>query len=97
MSDGDDYDKLLKSKARRALAWDALRTTRNPEYVAVRYNYPVKTMRDALAKIPETETVYQVLQKRKHPLANTVSGPTRARDLLPETCGGSSVPKPDDE
>lgn len=50
-----EYRKQEQSQARRRAAWELLQDTRNPEYVALRYGYPIETMREALKKIPEPE------------------------------------------
>ena len=47
---------------RRKLAWELLKNTRNPEYVALRYEFPVQAMRDALAKMPDEEPLWKRLQ-----------------------------------
>lgn len=47
----------------RELAWELLKVTRNPEYVALRYGYPISTMREALAKIPKEEPAFKKLSR----------------------------------
>lgn len=89
MSQGDDYDKFLCSEARRAIAWQALKETRNPEYVAMRYNFPVSKMRDALAKIPDEKPLYRVLEDRKPSAKRGV--PRTAKSLLSETGLGAGL------
>ena len=56
-----DLEKFAKTaKSRRELAWDLLKETRNPTYVAMRYGYSIAQMEEALAKIPEKkEVVYR--------------------------------------
>lgn len=41
---------------KRELAWKLLKQTRNPEYVAMRYGYTIKQMRDALETITDENT-----------------------------------------
>ena len=47
---------------RRRLAWELLKQTRNPEYVALRYEIPVANLRAALEQIPDEEPLWQRLQ-----------------------------------
>lgn len=47
---------------RRRLAWESLKNTRNPEYVALRYGFTVQAMREALAKLPDEKPLWQQLQ-----------------------------------
>ena len=49
-------------KQRRKWAWELLKNTRNPEYVALRYDFPVSVMREALAKMPDEEPLWKQLQ-----------------------------------
>ena len=73
---------------RRELAWQALKETRNPQYVALRYDYPLETMQAALAKLPDEPTLREKLaakdSQRKHQHARKVADylpePTRARE-----------------
>jgi len=57
MNDGDnphlcDLDKFARTaKSKRELAWDLLKQTRNPTYVAMRYGYTVQQMERALEKM----------------------------------------------
>lgn len=88
----DDYDKFLNSDARRAIAWQALIDTRNPEYVSVRYNYPLEAMQAALEKIPKDPPAREVLeQRRRNPAARTANGPTRASELFQKTSLGAGL------
>ena len=43
--------------SRRECAWQLLKQTRNPEYVAARYGYSVAKMRRALENIPDEKTI----------------------------------------
>jgi len=75
----------LPEKARRALAWELLKQTRNPEYVALRYEYPIDTMREALKRIPEHEPIYNKLQRINNPAArNYCANPGRKIDAIIE-------------
>ena len=47
---------------RRRLAWELLKQTRNPEYVALRYDFPVANMRAALEQLPDEEPLWKTLQ-----------------------------------
>ena len=89
-----DYRKQEQSEARRRAAWELLKDTRNPEYVALRYDYPVETMRKALAKIPpDTPAPF-----RRSPGAEAChSTIRRASELIPETLRRSRVPGEDDD
>jgi len=49
-ADLERYRKTARSKKRNA--FELLKQTRNPEYVALRYGYPVEDLRKALEKIP---------------------------------------------
>lgn len=67
-SSGVFYGFFLKKmdeiayEQRRRLAWEALRNTRNPEYVSLRYGFSVQAMREALAKLPNEEPLWKQLQ-----------------------------------
>lgn len=49
-----DLEKFARTaKSRRQLAWDLLKESRNPAYVALRYGYSIQEMEQALEKIPQ--------------------------------------------
>lgn len=87
-----DLSKLAKSApTRRELAWTLLKQTRNPVYVAMRYGYPIDTMREALEKIPDEK----IPKKRKiHNAAATPGRQTfkRPSELLSEIEPGEKLP-----
>ena len=66
---------------RRRLAWDLLKETRNPEYVALRYEIPVANLRAALEKIPDEEPLWKRLQGEKNRWKGTRPGASHADDL----------------
>lgn len=99
-----DLEKLAKTAlSRRQLAWNLLKQTRNPTYVAMRYGYDIDTMEKALETIPEEKPLHQQLAERaRHspPLLDR-GKPDPARgaekklgDLLP---GVSREPGSDDD
>lgn len=47
-----------RAKTRRELAWELLKASRNPAYVALRYGYPLCVMEEALKKIPPPEPAH---------------------------------------
>lgn len=49
---------------RRELAWELLKQTRNAAYVALRYEYPIPMMEEALKKIPIVKTVRERLAEQ---------------------------------
>jgi hypothetical protein len=49
-----DLEKFRKTaKSKRELAWELLKQTRNPTYVAMRYGYSIAAMEEALKKVPQ--------------------------------------------
>lgn len=79
-----DLERYKKNAmTRRRLAWELLKQTRNPTYVALRYGYPVETMQKALEKIPD-DSGRPVT--RSAPADAIHSSIKRARELIPETC-----------
>lgn len=91
VSDLEHFKKTALT--RRQLAWQALKHTRNPEYVAIRYGYDVDTMREALAKIPEQEPTYKRLARSDYGKATErprANEPRRASEFLPS----KSAPPP---
>jgi len=98
--DLEEYASRTKLPTRRELAWQLLKETRNPEYVALRYGYPVETMRAALEKIPNEKSVYQKEQERRrrqHTAARSHSSLKRASELVPENVRRSREPGEDDD
>lgn len=85
---------------RRELAWELLKQTRNPEYVSMRYEFPLEQMRAALEKIPDAKPT--TLTKRAELLGN-VSAATRPEffsrpgALLPEVISRERIPGEDDD
>lgn len=89
MPEVSEYRKTQAERERRRLAWELLKSTRNPDYVALRYGYPVETMRAALEKIPKEQK-----PTRRSPAAARVhSTIKRARELIPETLRRPRVPE----
>ena len=72
---------------RRKWAWELLKNTRNPEYVALRYDFPVSAMREALAKLPDEEPLWKRLQGEKNRVKK--KGGTVKPPPLPEREPGS--------
>ena len=66
---------------RRRLAWELLKETRNPEYVALRYEFPVANMRAALEKIPDEEPLWKRLQGEKNRWKGTRPGASEPGNL----------------
>lgn len=94
-----DLDKLRKNApTKRALAWELLKQTRNPQYVAMRYDYPLETMERALESIPEEKTVYQQTHGRRNspPARTDDSSLKRASESIPEMAR-TREPGEDDE
>ncbi len=83
---------LAKAKSKRQLAWELLKKNRNPEYVALRYGYPVSLMREALAKLEQMEADSGKPEKIELRSGKVVPNPsigggsdfTRAGDALPK-------------
>lgn len=46
---------LESAKPRRVLAWELLKQSRNPTYVAMRYGYTVAAMEEALRELERRE------------------------------------------
>jgi hypothetical protein len=61
---------------RRRLAWELLKQTRNPEYVALRYDFPVANMRAALEQIPDQEPLWKTLQRDENKWKSSRPGKT---------------------
>lgn len=68
---------------RRRLAWELLKQTRNPTYVALRYGFPKETLEAALEKIP----IQQTAPSRSAPARTIHSSLKRASELLPKNLG----------
>lgn len=68
----------------RELAWQLLKNTRNPDYVAARYDIPVESLRAALEKIPDEEPLHRRLARNRRIHSAHVRNPeTRASEALP--------------
>lgn len=67
---------------RRRLAWDLLKQTRNPEYVAMRYELPVANLRAALEKIPDDEPLWKRLQAPQNRWKGTRPGAGQSDALV---------------
>lgn len=80
---------------RRQLAWELLKQTRNPQYVAARYDFPLETMERALEKIPEPKPI-EKRRMYKPPARSDDSSLKRASELIPEMAR-SREPGEDDE
>ena len=86
--------KRQAERIRRREAWEMLRTTRNADYVALRFDYPVEKMRAALEKIPHVKTpdfVRSASAERAFHNAKPIG------DLMPETVTRARVPGEDDD
>lgn len=68
--------KEIPYEERRRLAWESLKNTRNPEYVALRYGFTVTAMREALAKLPDEEPLWVRLQPPQTRHKGTAAGAT---------------------
>lgn len=80
-TDADLERHKQNARSKRLLAWELLKQTRNPEYVALRYGYPVETMRKALEKIPSPNAGPFRRSATGEAIHRTLK---RARDVLPE-------------
>lgn len=95
-------DELLRKAEKTALtkrqhAWLALKQTRNPLYVAMRYGYSVEIMEKALEKIPESKTANRQRSKLANSARSRDHGTPRASELLPEFAPRSRQPGEDDD
>lgn len=79
----------------KALAWAALKQTRNPEFVSIRYGFPVEDLRKALEKLPNEEPMFRRLAKPSAAPRSKLFD--RPRDLLPETVSRERIPGEDDD
>lgn len=75
----------------KALAWEALKNTRNPEFVAIKYGFPVDDLRKALEKLPHEKPMFRRLVED----SVTPRRPSfkRPGELLPETLQRETVPR----
>ena len=90
-----EYRKQEASKARKRLAWELLQDTRNPEYVALRYGYPVEDLRKALATIPEDTEGPHVRSSAARTCHDTIK---RAAEAIPPGLFGKrAAPVPERE
>ena len=71
-------ESLDKAPTTRRLAWELLKSSRNPLYVHLRYGIPVATLEEALKKIPEPEPVEPTRRARARK-----SEPGRPDDTTP--------------
>ncbi len=82
-----DLDQFAKTAlSKKELAWESLKETRNPEYVSLRFGYPVEDLRKALEKIPDAEPLNKRLAglERKHYAKRANTALKRASDVLPD-------------
>ena len=79
----------------RELAWEALKQTRNPEFVSVRYGFPVEDLRKALEKLPDEQPMFRRLAD--HSAKNGRENFRRPNDLLPPIAQRERVPGEDDD
>lgn len=80
-----DLERFEKTAlSRRELAWKALKTTRNPLYVAMRYGYPVAVMQAALDKLPPPQ-VGRGRVDDPTPASTGTDEPRRASEVLPDS------------
>lgn len=73
-----------------------MKATRNPEYVAMRYDFPVANMRAALEKIPNEEPLWQRLQPPQCRWKGTRPGAAR-NDVLGDLGTPEREPGCDDD
>ena len=96
-SNAPDLEHFKQSAlTKRELAWNALKQTRNPDYVAVRYGFPVETMRQALEKIPDNR-VPQPATSRHNSAVGRNAEMLTAGDALPGITQRSRIPGEDDD
>lgn len=77
---------------KRKLAWELLKQTRNAEYVALRYDYPIDTMKEALEHV---EKQYGPRPPDTHPAGYRNPDFKRPTKVLPETSEITRVPGED--
>lgn len=77
-----DLEKAKKTAlSKKRQAWELLKQTRNPKYVALRYGYDIETMEKALEKIPPGDT-----EQRRSTAAESIhSTIKRASEFIPKT------------
>lgn len=81
----------MSEHGNKALAWEALKQTRNPEFVSIRYGFPVEDLRKALEKLPNEIPMFKRLAK---PSASPRSELfDRPRDLLPPAIQSETLPR----
>ena len=86
-----------KSLTHRELAWALLKETRNPEYVALRYGYPIEKMREALGRIPYEKPLHQRLTELHDKATGRHEQSASEADVLASTERSERVPGEDDE
>lgn len=83
-----------EAQPKRKLAWELLKQTRNAAYVALRYNYPLSVMQEALQHV---EKEYGPRPPNTHPAGYRSPDFRRPEELLPETSQSTRVPGEDDD